>query len=120
MIPSIPISKFSDFIVDLSWGQLCSPPGVLNGLLGLGLSFRQHGFWLPVSYAVLSQGCSSEIKICKFPLVKSKDLINQVNSCVKCSGSSEKFQNLSARFRSDTEKSAFLDFYQKFLLEAEP
>lgn len=62
MVPPIPISKFHDFIVDLPWGQLCSPPCVLNGPLGLGLSFHQHGLWQPVSYAVLSQGCSSEDK----------------------------------------------------------
>ena len=55
-------SGSDDFIVDLAQEQLSSPCGVLHGPLGLELPFGQHGLWLPVFCAILSQECSSGIR----------------------------------------------------------
>ena len=48
--------------MDLAQEQHSSPCGVWHGPLGLELPFGQHGPWLPVFCAVLSQECSSGMR----------------------------------------------------------
>lgn len=79
MVPSIPINKFIELHCGSALGIACSPtwctewPSWAWAVISvtIGLCF---------SHAVLSRGVAV-VKICEFPLVKSKDLINQVNSC---------------------------------------